>query len=47
VHCCLGAALVRMDVNSFLSELLPRLETGDYLRRGTEAPADPLLAAVH
>ena len=33
VHFCLGAALARMEVNSFFSELLPRLEsielTGD------------------
>jgi len=33
VHFCLGAALARMEVNSFFSELVPRLEsielTGD------------------
>jgi len=33
VHFCLGAALARMEVNSFFTELLPRLEsielTGD------------------
>ena len=56
VHFCLGAALARMEVNSFFSELLPRLEsieTGwrsgahrDDLRRRAQAPADPLLAAV-
>jgi cytochrome P450 len=27
VHFCLGAALARMEVNSFFSELLPRLES--------------------
>src|SRR5258708_26838318 len=27
VHFCLGAALARMEVNSFFTELLPRLET--------------------
>ena len=57
VHFCLGAALARMEVNSFFSELLPRLESvelagdaatcGDHLRRRTEAPADPLLAEVN
>jgi cytochrome P450 len=26
VHFCLGAALARMEVNSFFSELLPRLD---------------------
>ena len=56
VHFCLGAALARMEVNSFFSELIPRLEsielTGDPrvhrddLRRRAQAPADPLLAAV-
>ena len=55
VHFCLGAALARMEVNSFFSELLPRLRvrrTGrrpaarrDDLRRRAQAPADPLLAA--
>jgi cytochrome P450 len=27
VHFCLGAALARMEVNSFFSELLPRLDS--------------------
>jgi cytochrome P450 len=27
VHFCLGAALARMEVNSFFTELLPRLQT--------------------
>ena len=27
VHFCLGAALARMEINSFFSELLPRLES--------------------
>ena len=27
VHFCLGAALARMEVNSFFSELLPRLKS--------------------
>ena len=27
VHFCLGAALARMEVNSFFSELVPRLES--------------------
>ena len=27
VHFCLGAALARMEVNSFFTELLPRLES--------------------
>jgi cytochrome P450 len=27
VHFCLGAALARMEVNSFFTELLPRLKT--------------------
>ena len=57
VHFCLGAALARMEVNSFFSELSPRLEsielTGDPqhvrhdLRRRTQASADPLLAQVN
>ena len=56
VHFCLGAALARMEVNSFFSELLPRLEvrrTGgrpaarrDDIRRRPQAPADPLFAAL-
>ena len=57
VHFCLGAALARMEVNSFFSELIPRLDsiemTGDPaahrndLRRRAQAPADPLLAQVN
>ena len=57
VHFCLGAALARMEVNSFFSELLPRLESieldrrscthRDDLRRWAQAPADPLLAQVN
>ena len=57
VHFCLGAALARMEVNSFFSELVPRLEsielTGEPathrhdLRRRAQAPADPLLAQVN
>ena len=57
VHFCLGAALARMEVNSFFTELLPRLQsvelTGDAaacrddVRRRTQAPADPLLAQVN
>ena len=57
VHFCLGAALARMEVNSFFSELVPRLEsvelTGepaahrDNVRRRAQAPADPLLAQVN
>jgi hypothetical protein len=39
VHFCLGAALARMEVNSFFSELVPRLEsielTGDPARIAT------------
>ncbi len=27
VHFCLGAALARMEINSFFTELLPRLES--------------------
>jgi cytochrome P450 len=27
VHFCLGAALARMEINSFFSELIPRLES--------------------
>ena len=56
VHFCLGAALARMEVNSFFSELLPRLKSielagdaaacCDDVRRRAQAPADPLLAAV-
>ena len=56
VHFCLGAALARMEVNSFFSELLPRLESvelagrpaahRDDVRRRAQAPADPLLAAA-
>ena len=56
VHFCLGAALARMEVNSFFSELIPRLDsielTGDPaahrddLRRRAQAPADPVLAAM-
>ena len=56
VHFCLGAALARMEVSSFFSELLPRLESvelagrpaacGDHVRRRPQAPADPLLAAL-
>ncbi|MGE2730943.1 cytochrome P450 [Mycolicibacterium vaccae] len=29
VHFCLGAALARMEINSFFSELLPRLESAE------------------
>ena len=27
VHFCLGAALARMEINSFFTELIPRIET--------------------
>jgi len=27
VHFCLGAALARMEINSFFAELIPRLES--------------------
>ena len=57
VHFCLGAALARMEVNSFFSALVPRLESvelagdagahGDDVRRRAQAPADPLLAEVN
>ena len=30
VHFCLGAALARMEVNSFFSELVPRLESIEF-----------------
>lgn len=30
VHFCLGAALARMEINSFFSELLPRLESVEF-----------------
>jgi cytochrome P450 len=39
VHFCLGAALARMEVNSFFSELLPRLES-------IELAGQPQLAAT-
>ena len=54
VHFCLGAALARMEVNSFFSALIPRLRSieltgatrthGHDLRRRPQAPADPLRA---
>ena len=56
VHFCLGAALARLEVSSFFSELLPRLDvrrTGrrpaacrDDVRRRAQAPADPLRTAL-
>ena len=56
VHFCLGAALARMEVSSFFSELLPRLKsielTGDPelsrhdLRRRAQTPAGSLLAGL-
>jgi cytochrome P450 len=33
VHFCLGAALARMEVNSFFTELLPRLQTVELVGR--------------
>jgi cytochrome P450 len=39
VHFCMGAALARMEVNSFFSELLPRLES-------IELTGDPELIAT-
>ena len=39
VHFCLGAALARMEVNSFFSELLPRLKS-------IELTGDPELTAT-
>ena len=39
VHFCMGAALARMEVNSFFSELLPRLES-------IELTGDPQLVAT-
>ena len=37
VHFCLGAALARMEINSFLSELIPRLDA-------VELAGDPVLS---
>jgi cytochrome P450 len=39
VHFCMGAALARMEVNSFFSELLPRLKS-------IELNGDPELVAT-
>ena len=39
VHFCMGAALARMEVNSFFSELLPRLKS-------IELKGDPQFAAT-
>lgn len=39
VHFCLGAALARMEINSFFSELMPRLES-------IELASEPELAAT-
>ena len=39
VHFCMGAALARMEVNSFFSELLPRLKS-------VELTGDPELVAT-
>jgi len=39
VHFCLGAALARMEINSFFTELLPRLKS-------IELTAPPELAAT-
>jgi cytochrome P450 len=39
VHFCLGAALARMEINSFFSELIPRLES-------IELTSEPELAAT-
>jgi hypothetical protein len=39
VHFCMGAALARMEVNSFFSELLPRLKS-------IELTGDPELVAT-
>jgi cytochrome P450 len=39
VHFCMGAALARMEVNSFFSELLPRLKS-------IESTGDPQLTAT-
>jgi cytochrome P450 len=39
VHFCLGAALARMEINSFFSELIPRLES-------IELASEPELAAT-
>ena len=54
VHFCLGAALARMELNSFFTELLPRLKSIEVtappepaattLRRRAQAPTDPLRA---
>jgi len=54
VHFCLGAALARMEVNSFFSELLPRLKSNstaspnhlDRIRRRAQAPADSVPVAL-
>jgi cytochrome P450 len=52
VHFCLGAALARMEVNSFFSELLPRVKsveltgvpqfTATTFVGGTQTPPGPL-----
>jgi hypothetical protein len=39
VHFCMGAALARMEINSFFSELLPRLKS-------IELSGDPELTAT-
>jgi cytochrome P450 len=39
VHFCMGAALARMEVNSFFTELLPRLNS-------IELTGDPELVAT-
>jgi len=39
VHFCLGAALARMEINSFFTELLPRL-------RSVELAGDPEFVAT-
>ena len=52
VHFCLGAALARMEVNSFFSELVPRLEsielTGDpaHSRRSSSAGSSTCRSAT-
>ena len=56
VHFCLGAALARMEVNSFFTELLPRLKSielngkprahRDDVRRRSQAPADSVTSFV-
>jgi cytochrome P450 len=33
VHFCLGAALARMEINSFFSELIPRLRSIELIGR--------------